>query len=124
LITLAAIFERARRSDLIYVSGLGAESALAAVLAGRPTVYKVVGDYAWERAVGRGWFQGTIEDYQSKCRTGRFRWINLIRTWPLSRAARVIVPSRYLARLVASWGIPDEESRGALSRGRNGRGAH
>jgi glycosyltransferase involved in cell wall biosynthesis len=122
LITLAAIFERARRSDLIYVSGLGAESALAAVLAGRPTVYKVVGDYAWERAVGRGWFQGTIEDYQSKCRAGRFRWINLIRTWPLSRAARVIVPSRYLARLVASWGIPESRIAVIYNAASNGRG--
>ncbi len=106
-LTVQAIFKRARRCDLIYVSGLGAESALAAACAGRPTVYKVVGDYAWERAVGRGWFQGTIDDYQAQCRTGRFRWINLIRTWPLLRANQVIVPSRYLARLVASWGVPE-----------------
>jgi glycosyltransferase involved in cell wall biosynthesis len=121
-LTLRAIFKRARRSDLIYVSGLGAESALAAALAGRSTVYKVVGDYAWERAVGRGWFRGTIEEYQSQCRGGRFRWINLIRTWPLSRAARVIVPSLYLARLVASWGIPESRIDVIYNAASKGRG--
>src|SRR5262245_5976030 len=51
--TVFSIWRAAWRHDVIYVNGLGAESALAALLAGRPTVHKIVGDYAWERAVGR-----------------------------------------------------------------------
>src|SRR5205807_965372 len=64
LLTVVTIWKRAWSNELIYVNGLGAESSIAAALAGRPAVHKIVGDYAWERAVGRSWFKGTIDEYQ------------------------------------------------------------
>src|SRR5688500_3340826 len=69
LLTTFTIWRAARGHDLVYVNGLGAESALAAALAGRPAVHKIVGDYAWERAVGRGWFRGTIDEYQTSTKS-------------------------------------------------------
>ncbi len=104
-VTAFAIWRAARRNDLVYVNGLGAESALAAALAGRPAVHKIVGDYAWERVVGRGWFRGTIDEYQLFPKTLALRLIDAIRTLPLKWAERIIVPSRYLQRIVAGWGI-------------------
>ncbi|MEI6349704.1 MAG: glycosyltransferase family 4 protein [Verrucomicrobiota bacterium] len=103
--TVAAIWSGARRNELIYVNGLGAESALAALLAGRPAVHKIVGDYAWERAVGRGWFRGTIDEYQTCAKRPLLHLIDAIRSVPLKLATQVIVPSRYLQKLVSGWGI-------------------
>jgi glycosyltransferase involved in cell wall biosynthesis len=103
--TVFTIWRAALRHDLVYVNGLGAESALAALLAGRRTVHKIVGDYAWERAVGRRWFTKTLEEYQVAAKSFRLRVIDAIRTVPIQLAAQTIVPSRYLQRIVEGWGI-------------------
>jgi glycosyltransferase involved in cell wall biosynthesis len=109
--TVFTIWRAALRSDLVYVNGLGAESALAALFAGRRTVHKIVGDYAWERAVGRGWFRGTLEEYQAAAKSLALRVIDGIRTFPLLLAAQIIVPSRYLRRVVEGWDIAPEKVR-------------
>jgi glycosyltransferase involved in cell wall biosynthesis len=109
--TTFAIWRAARLHDLLYVNGLGFESAIAAVLAGRPTVHKIVGDYAWERAVGRGWFTGTINQYQRSAKNWRLRFIDFIRTFPLRLAHQIIVPSHCLRRIVNGWDIPAEKIR-------------
>jgi glycosyltransferase involved in cell wall biosynthesis len=108
-VTAFTIWRSARRHDLVYVNGLGAESALAAALAGRPAIHKIVGDYAWERAVGRGWFRGTIDEYQVFPKALALRLIDAIRSLPLKFAERIIVPSRYLQGIVAGWGIAVEK---------------
>jgi len=107
--TVLTIWQHARSNELVYVNGLGAESAIAASLAGRPAVHKVVGDYAWERAVGRGWFGGTINEYQAATKSLRLRAIDFIREFPLWLATRVIVPSCYLRRIVGGWDIAPEK---------------
>jgi glycosyltransferase involved in cell wall biosynthesis len=109
--TVVTIWRAALRQDLVYVSGLGAESAVSAILAGRPTVHKIVGDYAWERAVGRRWFSGTLDDYQRSRKSFTLKALDLTRTIPLMLARRIIVPSRYLGRIVGGWGIPTSKIR-------------
>jgi glycosyltransferase involved in cell wall biosynthesis len=110
-VTTFQVWRAALRSDLVYVNGLGAESALAALLAGRRTVHKIVGDYAWERAVGRGWFRGTLDEYQSAPKGFALQALDFIRTFPLRLAAQLIVPSRYLRRIVEGWGLAPEKVR-------------
>jgi glycosyltransferase involved in cell wall biosynthesis len=104
-LTTFTIWRTVWRHDLIYVNGLGAESALAALLAGRLAVHKVVGDYAWERATSRGWFRGTLDDYQTSAKPGRLHLLDWVRTFPLQLANHVIVPSGYLREIVSGWGI-------------------
>jgi glycosyltransferase involved in cell wall biosynthesis len=104
-----AIWRAARKHEVVYVNGLGAESALASLLANRPTVHKIVGDYAWERVVGRGLFRGTLDEYQT-ARKLPFLWLaDLIRTVPLKFAEHIIVPSAYLKRIVCGWKIAEEK---------------
>lgn len=107
--TVLKIWRAARRHDLVYVNGLGAEAALAALLARRPAVHKVVGDYAWERAVGWDWYEGTLDEYQTTTKSFELRLIDAVRTWPLRLAQRIIVPSRYLSRIISGWGIAREK---------------
>lgn len=107
--TTFAVWRGALRSDIVFVHGLGAEAALAAFCAACPPVYKIVGDYAWERAVGRGWFRGTIDEYQTAAKSPVLRLSDWVRSFPLRLARRIIVPSRYLQRIVSGWQVGSEK---------------
>jgi glycosyltransferase involved in cell wall biosynthesis len=102
--TVSTIARKARDKDLVYVNGLAFESTLAAYFTRRPTVHKVVGDQAWEQARNRGWFKGSIDEYQRARKTWRLRLLDWMRTFPLQHAQQIIVPSMYLKRIVAGWG--------------------
>lgn len=106
--TTTAIAGAARDCDVIYANGLYGEVALASRLVPRPVVAKVVGDPAWERARGRGWFDGGIDAYQSAAKGWRLRTCDRMRDGPLRRSQAVIVPSTYLAGLVRGWGVTPE----------------
>ncbi len=103
--TVGMIRRLASSKDLVYVNGLQFEADLASRRAGKPTVHKVVGDYAWERARNRGWFAGTIDDYQIAAKGPRLRFLDWHRRRPLTQARSIITPSRYLKRIVTGWGI-------------------
>ncbi len=107
--TVFAIWRAARRNALVFVNGLGSESALAAALAGRAAVHKIVGDYAWERVASRGWFTGTLDEYQTASKNLTERFFDFIRDFPLRWACHIIVPSRYLRGIVAGWRIDAEK---------------
>jgi glycosyltransferase involved in cell wall biosynthesis len=104
--TIALVVRRAFSADIVLANTLGVEATLGARLAGRPVVHKVVGDYAWERARNRGWFPGTMDEYQDARLGWRLRLLNLWRSMPLRVATHVFVPSRYLAKIVCGWRVP------------------
>ena len=106
--TIYKIIESSRQADVLFINGLSFEAALAAWYCGLTTVHKVVGDYAWERARNRGWFAGTIDEYQFAPKGFLLLLIGWIRTFPLQCADRVIVPSRYLKRIVEGWSLESE----------------
>jgi glycosyltransferase involved in cell wall biosynthesis len=106
--TTAAIAGAARDCDVIYANGLYGEVALASRIVPRPVVAKVVGDPAWERARGRGWYDGDIDAYQSAAKGWRLRACDRMRDGPLRRSQAVIVPSSYLAGLVRGWGVAQQ----------------
>lgn len=104
----SAIASAARDCDVIYANGLYGEVALATRLVHRPVVAKVVGDPAWERARGRGWYEGGIDAYQSAAKGWRLRACDRMRDGPLRRSQAVVVPSSYLAGLVHGWGVAQQ----------------
>ena len=103
---MAWLIRFARAADLLFVNGLAFEAQCAASLLHRPTVHKVVGDSAWEVARIRGWFTGTMDDFQKSSKSFPARLLCLTRTLPLLFAAKIIAPSRYLQQIVTGWGIP------------------
>ena len=109
--TVFTVWRAARRNALVFIHGLASESAIGAALAGRATVHKVVGDYAWERAVGRGIFSATIDEYQTSPKNLTLQFFDFIRTFPQRWARQIIVPSQYLKRLATGWGIDPEKIR-------------
>ncbi len=74
---------------------------------GVPVVMKVPGDYAWERAIVKGWIgvDEPLDDFERRRHPWRVQWLKQWRRLEARRADRVVVPSRYLERLVTSWAL-------------------
>jgi glycosyltransferase involved in cell wall biosynthesis len=102
-----AVRRRARNADVVYLQGPvseGLPGTLGAVAAARPTVLKVVGDYAWEVYAGNGGAE-LLDEFLTKPHAGKIRWIERVERWTASRARRLIVPSQYLKTVVMKWGV-------------------
>ena len=97
---------RARRTDVVYSTGMFGRSASGALAARRPYVVKLTADPAFERARRRGLVGGDLDDFQRERGGIRIRVLRAARDAALRRAAHIICPSAYLAELVVSWGIP------------------
>lgn len=75
-----------------------------------PRVMKVVGDGAWERAVRKGWIspREDIDDFQTRSHDHLIVSANKTqRAQDVRRMQAIIVPSEYLARMVAGWGVDE-----------------
>lgn len=72
-----------------------------------PRVLKVVGDQAWERCVRKGWIPPEIglDEFQHYAGAARVTWQKRARSRQIRAMDAVIVPSNYLKRMVASWGV-------------------
>lgn len=87
----------------------GWPARLAARLYKRKFVVKVVGDAAWERAIGTGKTSLLLNDFQNSKKTGFIKLLHYIQFQVCKGAHKIIVPSEYLANIVQSWGIPAEK---------------
>ena len=105
--TVSALRHFAANADVIFANTLDVEVYAAARTLRRPTLHKVVGDRAWEIARLRGWYSGTIDQYQFAAKGATLRCLDYLRSFPLSRADRIIAPSCYLATLIAGWNISE-----------------
>lgn len=111
LVYFLKIMRAARRSDIIYALstlGVGTVAAMAARWYQKRFFVRVAGDRAWEDAVNAGTTHMLIDDFQKLSDRGRK---HRRQTWVCQQAAAVIVPSRYLADIVAGWGIAPEHIR-------------
>lgn len=102
---IVRIIKEAWNADILFVNGLQFEAFFANMFLRKPTVLKVVGDTAWERAVGRGWVSDTFEEFQKKKYSRKVEFIRMLRAWWSRSADNVIVPSNYLANHVHYWGV-------------------
>jgi glycosyltransferase involved in cell wall biosynthesis len=94
----------ARRADVLYATATYGAAAAASAAARRPLVAKLVSDPAYERARRYGLFGGTLEEFQEAGGTA-VAALRRARTVALRRARRIVVPSAYLARIAAGWGL-------------------
>ena len=109
--TVFALRRVARNADILFADTLDLEVYAAARILRTPTLHKVVGDRAWEIARLRGWYSGTIDEYQCAAKRTRLRCLDYLRSFPLSRADRIVAPSRYLATIIAGWNIAEGHVR-------------
>ena len=104
-----AVRRAAMSADLVFLQGPVSEGfpgTIGAMLAGKKTVMKVVGDYAWEMSQQRSTMNNELLDQFITHRHGGSTWLlEMIERWTARRAAAVIVPSRYLKHIVEQWGV-------------------
>jgi glycosyltransferase involved in cell wall biosynthesis len=106
--TMAVIGKCAARSGVVYTTGMFGRSAAGSVLAGTPFVVKLTADPAYERSRRRGFFAGSLEDFQ-RGGGGHRSWVlRRARDAELRRAGHVFCPSEYLRRLAIGWGLSPE----------------
>ncbi|MBO9310225.1 MAG: glycosyltransferase family 4 protein [Chloroflexi bacterium] len=98
--------ELAAQSDLIYVNALGLPRPRVA----KPLVLKIVGDYAWERALHRRWIapDTDLDAFQKRLDLPHVEWFKARRAREAREADKIIVPSEHLRRLVIGWRVPPE----------------
>lgn len=101
-----------RHADLVLIlntTTAGVTATVAAKLAGKPTAVRVVGDSAWESAILNGKTVLLIDDFQKIRVGGRAGMLRRMQIWTCRNATAIIVPSKYLARIVAGWGVPENK---------------
>jgi glycosyltransferase involved in cell wall biosynthesis len=91
-----------RDADVLYATATYGAAAIAATLARRPLVVKLVSDPAYERARRYRLFLGTLDEFQN-ARSWPVRVLKALRTRSLRRAVTVVAPSAYLAEIARGW---------------------
>lgn len=102
-------FAACARADLVLALdplSVGLPAMLAARLSGKPFVVKIVGDFAWEQGRQHYGIALSLDDF---VRTSMIPWrlwvLRVIQREVALAARRIIVPSRYLCRIVSAWGV-------------------
>ena len=102
----AAVLRATRGAGIVYATGMYGRSAAATAINRVPLVLKLVNDPAYERARRLGLFAGSLEEFQAPLADRRIRALKRGRRAILARARGLVIPSRYLADIVAGWELP------------------
>jgi glycosyltransferase involved in cell wall biosynthesis len=109
LLTVLRILREGRGAQVLYVNGLYLEAVVANFFLRKPLVQKIVGDWAWERSTNKGWVKDNFEEFQKRGYGVKVELLKALRSFCASRADTVIVPSQYLAQVIASWGVVERK---------------
>ncbi len=110
IIYFVKIFRSARGVDCIYALdpvSVGFPTALVARMLRKRFIVRIAGDYAWEQGVQRFGVEDELDIFTKKSLSYSFSVSVLVRVerWVAQTAERIIVPSRYLQKIILSWGI-------------------
>ncbi len=107
-----AVYRAARTADVVFLQGAfseGLAGTIGAMLARRPTVLRVPGDFAWEGMQReRPSMVLSLESFLKSTKPLKWRLVFAIESWVARRAKRVITPSRYLKLVSSAWGVPSK----------------
>lgn len=106
------VIRDSRKIDLVYAQdpvSVGVPVALASFFTRKKFVLKVVGDYAWEQSTQRFGYSGTLESFQYATLPFFPKVLRWIERKVAKQALRVVVPSKYLAKILSAWGIHNKK---------------
>ena len=106
--TIYQIVKNGRRSDLIFVNGLGVESTIAALILKKKIIRKIVGDPVWERAYNQKKTIESFDEFQNNKHSFLIELQKLLRNWSVNSAEVVITPSDHLKNFVSELGFNNE----------------
>jgi len=98
--TISLIIKHGRKSDILFVNGLGIEAAIANLYLRKKIIRKIVGDPVWERFYNKKRTSETFDDFQNLKHNLNVRIQKLIRNWSISSSEVVITPSDHLKEFI------------------------
>ena len=106
--TIYQIVKNGKKSDLIFVNGLGIESTIANLLLKKQLIRKIVGDPVWERAYNQKKTAESFDEFQNNKHSFLIEVQKLLRNWSVNSAEVVITPSDHLKNFVSELGFNNE----------------
>ena len=106
--TIYQIIKNGIKSDLIFVNGLGIESAVANLLLRKRIIRKIVGDPVWERAYNQKKTLDTFDNFQINKHSLIIEIQKLTRNWSINSAELIITPSDNLKNFVTGIGFKNK----------------
>lgn len=109
---MVEVWKAAQSSDVVFLQGPVSEGfpgTIGAVLAGKPIVMKIVGDYAWEIYQQTVKQPELLDTFVTHRHAGKIRVLEFLERWTICRAEKIVTPSCYLKHIVEQWGVPSEK---------------
>jgi glycosyltransferase involved in cell wall biosynthesis len=105
-----------RNMDVIYALdpvSVGVPSWIVSLVARKPFLVRLGGDYAWEQGQQRFGLDATLDEYTKSPKTAPFlvRVLAFVQSFIVKRASLVIAPSEYLKGIIATWGVDPSKIR-------------
>ena len=106
--TIYQIVKNGKKSDLIFVNGLGVESTIANLLLKKQLIRKIVGDPVWERAYNQKRTAESFDEFQNNKHSFLIELQKLLRNWSINSAEIVITPSDHLKSFISGLGFSNK----------------
>ena len=106
--TIYQIVKNGKKSDLIFVNGLGIESTIANLLLKKQLIRKIVGDPVWERAYNQKKTTESFDEFQDNKHSFLIEVQKLLRNWSINSTEIVITPSDHLKSFVSGLGFSNK----------------
>lgn len=106
------LWQQSKHADVIYAMGpvnAGLPALVVSTLRRKKFFVKVVGDYAWEQGTSRYGVSDLLDVFQNKRYGLTVEFLRVVEKFVCKHAARVIVPSLYLKKIVSGWGVLDRK---------------
>ena len=103
--TIIKIYKASKKSDLIFVNGLGTEATIANLFSRKKVIRKIVGDPVWERVYNKKLVDESFDDFQEN-KHGLFISLQkIIRNWSINKSNLIITPSQHLKTFINKIGF-------------------
>ena len=103
--TIVKIYSNSKKSDLIFVNGLGTETTIANLLIRKKVIRKIVGDPVWERVYNKNLIDESFDDFQENNHGLSISLQKMIRNWSINKSNLIITPSQHLKNFIDKIGF-------------------
>ena len=108
IITIIKIFKHSKKSDLIFINGLGTEATIANLLSRKKVIRKIVGDPVWERVYNKKLINESFDDFQENKHGIFISLQKIIRNWSINKSNLIITPSQHLKTFINKIGVDNK----------------
>ncbi len=106
--TIVKIYNVSKKSDLIFINGLGTETTIANLFSRKKVIRKIVGDPVWERVYNKKLTDESFDDFQENNHGLFISLQKIIRNWSMKKSNLIITPSQHLKTFIEKIGFDNK----------------